>query len=50
MKKSRDMILVTFFGDVITITPLKQRHNRFFQFDFVIISLKKNSIGQNMQI
>jgi len=38
-----DVNLVTFFGDVITMTSLKWRQNWFFKFDFVIINLKNHN-------
>jgi len=34
MEKSFDIGLVTFFGDVITLTSRKWRHNWFFQVRF----------------
>jgi len=36
--------LMTFFGDIMAMTSLKWRHNWFFKFDFVIISLKKQTL------
>jgi len=30
MEKFCDVNLVTFFGDIMTMTPLKWRHNWFF--------------------
>jgi len=45
MENYCDVILVTFFGGVIVMTSLKWRHNWYFRFDFVIISLKKQNLA-----
>jgi len=32
------------------MTSLEPRHNRYFKFDFVIISVKKTQFGQTVQL
>jgi len=42
-----NVILVTFFGDVMVMTSLKWRYNCILEFDFVIISLKNHNLAKS---
>jgi len=46
-KKFCDVILVTFFGDVVVMTSLKRRHNYIFEVWFVIISFKNHYLAKS---
>jgi len=42
-----DVILVTFFGDVMVMTSLLWRRSYILKFDFVIISFKKHYLAKS---
>jgi len=50
MEESCDVNLVTFFGDVITITSLKWHQNWFFKARFRQKQFEKPQFGQIMQL
>jgi len=45
MEKFCDVILMTFFGDVMAMTSLKWRHNWFFKVRFRHNQLEKTQFG-----